>query len=39
MTSSLSDQQSKRNRKTGIVLATIAAAFFIGFVFRRLLFQ
>jgi len=39
MTNSQSDQKEKRNLKTGIVLATIAAAFFFGFLLRRLLFQ
>ena len=39
MTNSQTDQREKRNLKTGIVLATIAAAFFFGFLIRRLLFQ
>ena len=39
MTYSQTDQREKRNMKTGIVLATIAATFFIGFFLRRLLFQ
>jgi hypothetical protein len=39
MTNSQTDQREKRNLRTGIVLATIAAVFFFGFLFRRLLFQ
>jgi len=39
MTNSPSEQQEKRNVKTGIVLATVAAAFFLGFFLRRVFFQ
>lgn len=39
MTNSQSEDKEKRNVKTGIVLATVAAAFFFGFLLRRLLFQ
>ncbi len=31
--------QSPKNLRTALVLASIAAAFFIGFVLRRYLFQ
>jgi len=34
-----SPQQERKNLRTGIVLATIAACFFIGFLVRRLFFQ
>jgi len=33
-----SAQQEKKNLRTAIVLATIAACFFLGFLVRRLFF-
>ena len=32
------EQQEKKNLRTGIVLGTIAALFFLGFLVRRLFF-
>ncbi|MGD2140749.1 MAG: cytochrome oxidase small assembly protein [Burkholderiales bacterium] len=39
MTELQNSQQEKRNIRTAIVLASIAACFFLGFLLRRLLFQ
>jgi len=39
MTELQNSQQEKKNLRTGIVLATIAAFFFLGFLLRRLFFQ
>jgi len=39
MTQLQSPQQEKKNLKTGIVLAVIAAAFFVFFLLRRVFSQ
>lgn len=39
MTNSQFEQQHKKNLKTGIVLALVAAVFFIVFIVRRVIYQ
>jgi hypothetical protein len=36
---SLSDEQRKANRRLGLILASIAVAFALGFVVKMVLFQ
>jgi hypothetical protein len=36
---SLSDQQRKANRKLGLILASVAIAFALGFVAKMVLFR
>jgi len=34
----LKDEQRRRNRRTGLILASIALVFMLGYVVRRLMF-